>query len=408
MKLTKFTIPILFTVMVLFSCKENKEQNSNNITVKLGFVMPLSGALASIGESSEELVSSVEKAMNEKQIKVDGKTAVFEIFIEDGQSNPSKATEVTNKLIAQNKVDIVLVGGAPPTVNPVAAVCEARKIPCISATSPLDSWLQGGPYEYSYHFFWNTDGVIDLYGNMWKQLDTNKQVGGMWANDTEGIGWAKSFMAQLPAKGYKVYDLGRFPMGTTDYTSFIQNLKKENIEILTGNMAPPDFAAFWRQCQQLGYRPKIVTMAKALLFPAAVESLGGDLAEGLSCEVWWSPFNPYSSSLTGESASDLANSFDGQWSQTTGFSHATFEVAFDAIKRAGTLDKKSLLKAIAETNLNTVVGNIHYNNQHYSLTPLLGGQWTKGTTYPWEIDIVENSAIPKVEKAGSLKIISYK
>ena len=33
-------------------------------------------------------------------------------------------------------------------------------------------------------------------------------------------------------------------------------------------MIPPDFATFWSQAAQQGFKPKIVTIGKALLFPS--------------------------------------------------------------------------------------------------------------------------------------------
>ena len=36
-------------------------------------------------------------------------------------------------------------------------------------------------------------------------------------------------------------------------------------------MIPPDFATFWSQAAQQGFKPKIVTIGKALLFPSVIE-----------------------------------------------------------------------------------------------------------------------------------------
>ena len=118
-------------------------------------------------------------------------------------------------------------------------------------------------------------------------------------------------------------------------------------------MIPPDFATFWSQSAQQGFLPKIVTIGKALLFPSVIESLG-DRGDGLSSEVWWSPNHPFSSSLTGASASDLAEGYESAsgrpWTQPIGFKHALFEVVADVIKRAEDLDDPvAIVKAIATT-----------------------------------------------------------
>ena len=99
-----------------------------------------------------------------------------------------------------------------------------------------------------------------------------------------------------------------------DFSTFINGWKKANVEILLGNTIPPDFITAWRQCKRLGFRPKVATIGKAILFPSAVGALGGDLPNGLTTEVWWSPHHPFKSSLTGESAKNLCDA----WTKDTG------------------------------------------------------------------------------------------
>ena len=56
----------------------------------------------------------------------------------------------------------------------------------------------------------------------------------------------------------------------------------------------------------------------ALLFPASVEALGA-AGDKLSTEIWWSPHHPFKSSLSGESAAQLAAAYTDstgrQWSR---------------------------------------------------------------------------------------------
>ena len=53
-----------------------------------------------------------------------------------------------------------------------------------------------------------------------------------------------------------------------------------------GVFIPPDFTNFWKQAAQQGWKPKLGTYAKALLFPQSIEALG-DVGAGLTTEVWW-------------------------------------------------------------------------------------------------------------------------
>ena len=129
------------------------------------------------------------------------------------------------------------------------------------------------------------------------------------------------------------------------------------------------------------------------------------LAEGLSSEIWWTPAHPFKSSLTGESAAELAAAFPQQWAQPLGFVYALFEVAGDALARAGSTDKEKVKKAIGATKLDSMVGPISFDDKHVGRTPLVGGQWTKGDKYPWDLRIVYNETAPTIKKTAEMKAI---
>ena len=94
---------------------------------------------------------------------------------------------------------------------------------------------------------------------------------------------------------------GLYTGATDDFSAQIGTLKKENVEIVMGIFTPPAFSTFWTQCGQQGFKPKIVTPAKAVLFPSAVEALG-PRGVGMTTEVWWSPHHLFKSGLTGQTA----------------------------------------------------------------------------------------------------------
>ncbi|MCF8095332.1 MAG: ABC transporter substrate-binding protein, partial [Desulfobacteraceae bacterium] len=186
----------------------------------------------------------------------------------------------------------------------------------------------------------------------------------------------------------------------------ISSFKKEKVEILTGSLIAPDLTTFWRQSHRSGFIPKIATIGKALLFPSALEALGGNLGHGLSMEVWWSRYHPFKSSLTGEKSSDICDDWEKetnrQWGPPIGFKHAGYELVYDVLKRAQTLDKKALRKTIAKTNLNTIIGTIKFNEQNYSETPLVGGQWVKGEKWPFELQIINNFRYPEIGETAEM------
>jgi len=378
--------------------------------ILIGRPNPATGPIAGFGEGTPWVDDRALAEINKSggiYVKERGRKLPVKVKILDTESNPSKAAEVAARLIVRDKVDLMLFYHTPDTVNPVASICERFKVPAISLDSPLEPWLEGGPYKWAFHAFWSIEkDIVPVYTGMWDQIKTNKKVGILMANDPDGVAWSKVFREEGAKKGYEMIDLGRFPYGLQDFSPFINKWKKENVEIIVANTIPPDFITAWRQCSRLGFKPKVATVGKALLFPSVVKALGGDLGEGIATEVWWSPEHPFKSSLTGESARSLCDAWTAatgkEWLQPLGFKHAGYEIAADVLKRAGSLDKNKIRQAIAQTDMDTIVGPINFNSQNYARTPLVGGQWVKGSKFPWEINIVYNKQFPNIPKTGEL------
>ena len=389
-------------------------------TLKIGYVSPQTGPLAPFGEADKWVIEQMKTAFKDG-ITVGGKTYAVQIVLKDSQSNPNRAGEVANDLILKDKVALVLTSGTPETANPVSDTCELNEVPCVSTVVPWQPWFfgrKGDPikgFNWTYHVFWGLEDVIGTYTSGWKSVPTNKKVGGLFPNDGDGNAWGDKdlgFPKPLSQMGFALTDSGRFQNGTQDFSAQIAAFKRDGVEIVTGVVIPPDAKTFLTQAKQQGFKPKIVTLGKALLFPGAIEALG-ELGHGLSTEVWWSPSHPYTSSLTRQSAKALAEAYEAgtkkQWTQPIGFAHALFEVASSALSRAKSLKPADVRDAVAATAIDSVVGPIKWGGagpmKNVSKTPLVLGQWNKGSKYKVELGIVDNALARNIPTAGTLKLL---
>ena len=349
-----------------------------------------------------------------------GKTYMVEIVVKDSQSSSSRAAEVTNDLILKDRVDVVVAGSTPETTNPVADTCELNGMPCITNDTPWQPHFfgrGGNPkkgFNWTYHFFWGLEDVVNVYTGIWDKLPTNRVAGALWPNDPDGNAWGDpkmGFPGVAASKKLKFIDTGRFPSPSDNFSSQIIEFKKNNVEIVTGVIPPPDFGNFWAQAAQQGFKPKIVTVGKATEFPAAINAFG-ERSNGLSVEVWWSPSHPFKSSLTGQSSAELAAAYTAatgrQWSMPLGFKHSLFEVAVAAFLKAEGKGGKALRDAIKATNMTTIVGPVNFATgpvPNVSKTPLVGGQWQKKGK-GFDLVIVENGQAGMVPLGGELKPIA--
>ncbi|GAA4173265.1 ABC transporter substrate-binding protein [Shinella granuli] len=389
----------------------SRRSHAQSQTIRIGFVSPRTGPVAAFGASDDYVLKQVRAAIG-AGIEIDGITYPVEIIVKDTQSNPNRAAEVANQLMLEDEVDLMLASSTADTTNPVADQCELNEMPCISTDTPWDGHFfgRGGDpstgFDWTYHFFWGAGQLVDCYTSLWDQLSTNKKVGVLWSNDSDGVplSSATTGLPPLFAKnGYEVVDAGFHQPLSDDFSAQIAKLKAAGVDIVSGVFLPPDFTTFWTQAAQQGFRPKAVTVAKALLFPSAVETLGGN-GNGVSSEVWWSPNHPYTSGLTGISSADLARGYEAesgqQWIQPTGYKHALLEVAIDVLKRSGNpKDKGAVLDAITRTDYKSIVGPISWANgpvKNACQTPLVGGQWLAGSGGTFDLSICENKSAPEI------------
>lgn len=393
--------------------------------IRIGYVTPQTGPLAGFAEADSFTIDMFNRVMAERGVDV-------EVIVKDSQSNPNRAASVAQELIIDDGIDLMLVASTPETTNPVATVCELEEMPVISTMAPWQPFFIGQqgnpgdpstwrPFEFAYHYFWGLEDVIAVFTNMWDQLDTNKQVGGLFPNDADGNAWGDPNTGVAPGfaeAGYDTTDPGRYQNLTDDFSAQINAFQAANAEIVTGVVIPPDFTTFRNQAIQQGFGPKAITVAKAILFPQSVETLG-EAGHNLSSEVWWSATHPFTSSLTGDSCADLAAGFTEStgrpWTQPIGFVHSLFEMAADVITRADDpTDLDTVVETIRATELQTIVGRVAWDGagvpdfaaENVCKTPLVGGQWRRQDDESFELVVVDNTTAPDIPAAGTMEALS--
>ena len=422
LKLSGLTVGSAAFANVLAACGLGGSSSSGSSAsagvIRIGFVSPLTGPAAGFGEPDPYVIGLAKKAFA-SGLSIGGKQYSIEIISKDSQATPSVSAQVANDLITSAKVDLLLATSTPESVNPVSDAAEAAGIPCISTIVPWEAWYFGrgakpgqpSPFKFSYHFCFGVNEFDLAYTHLWPQVDTNKKVGVMWPNDADGNAIRANLGPQLQKAGYTIFDPGAYADATNDYSSQIAYFKKNGVEIFNTFPIPPDFATFWRQAAQQGLTSqiKIAQLAKTGLFPSQIEALG-NLGPGLASACYWHPTWPYKSSLTGIASKDLASGYETssnkQWSQQIGPSMALFDVAAAALKASGDpKDRTKVADAMKTLTVETPVGNLKWGAgpvANVVATPIPGGHWVKGTKYPVDFVICENSADPNIPVGGKL------
>jgi branched-chain amino acid transport system substrate-binding protein len=387
-------------------------------TITIGFVSPLTGPLAGFGASDSFVVDTIRKTPQfAKGIKIGSTTYALKIVVEDSQSDTNRASQVAKQLITQDSADIVLVTSTPEVTNPVASVCEAQHMPCVATVVPWESWYfgrgakPGTTFTYTTMFFFGVPEFGKCFIPMWNRIPNDKVVAGMFPNDADGNAFRQGWPPLVKPAGYSLVDGGAYPDGTTDYTSMITEFKNKKCDIYVNGPLPPDFNVFWKQAAQQGFKPKLATVAKVLLFPSDVTALG-DLAVNVATDAWWTPFHPYKSSLTGMTAKQLGDAYIAssgkQWVQALGSTYSLFEVAYNAFSQVDDPHNRehvaAKLRSMSYTGMSGPLDFTKGPVPGVAIVDPVGVQWKKATgKFPYEMQIVDNSANPAVALTGKLE-----
>ena len=380
-------------------------------TINIGFITPLTGELAGFASGDQFVLSLIKGASIYKSgIKIGGKTYKININVQDSQSSPTRAAQVAQQLITGH-ADVILTTSTPETTNPVAAACQKAGTPCLSTVVPWESWyagLTGDPlkpttdFRYASMFFFGLSQFQGCFAPMWNRIPTNKEVACQYPNDADGNAFREGFEPLIAAAGYKAVDGGAYADGTADFTSMISQFKSKDCEVFSNCPLPPDFNTFWKQASQQGFKPKIATVAKVLLFPADSVALGPALVNNIATDSWWGPYMPYSSSLTGMTAAALAAAYEAksgqQWLQSLGSTYSLFEVAKEAFSAVSNPhDRNEVADALHKVNYTGMCGPINFGAgpaPGVGIINPVGVQWKAqpaGSKYPVEMKVVDNS-----------------
>jgi branched-chain amino acid transport system substrate-binding protein len=421
------------TVDAFRTQRTNRLTAAGSTLIKIGYITPRTGPLAAFSESDAFILKKIRaSSAYSKGITVGGKHYDLKITVMDSQSTANRAAQVTQQLALSTKVDLILTANAPETVNPVASASQQYHVPSVATVCPWESWyagLGGDPlkptqaFQYCTLFFFGMTQFAGTFLPMWERIqkDTgaDKVFAGMYPNDADGNAFRAGFPPFAEKKGYKLVTGGAFTDGTSTYSSMIEKFKSGGCAFFSNCPLPPTFNTMWKQAITQGYRPKLATVAKVLLFPSTVIALG-KLADNIATDAWWTPWSPYKSSLTGQTCKSLAEewtaSSGNEWWQSLGSAYALFEIAFEGFKRVDTPhDRAQLAAALHKVDYTGMCGPIDFAKgpaPGVGIINPVGIQWKPGKKlfgkkFAWEPFVVDNSLNKHVPINGDLVAGTY-
>ncbi len=138
MKNKLILILAVLSLMFIIACG-NKEN------IKIGFIGPLTGDVAIIGNAAKVATELAVEEINQEG-GINGR--MIEVIFEDGKCGPKDSAVGANKLVNIDKVSVIVGGGCSSETLAAAPIAEESRVPLISYCSSNPKITEAGDYIF--------------------------------------------------------------------------------------------------------------------------------------------------------------------------------------------------------------------------------------------------------------------
>lgn len=225
--------------------------NAQQREIKIGFVLPLSGGAATIGNQTKVGAEiAIEQINAAGGIKSMGGAKLVPVFA-DSQSKPDVGVAETERLIAREQVSVVVGAYNSAVTFPASEVAERYKTPWLVSGSVKDEITERG---FKYVFRPNNKAIYDAR----EQLDAIDLLGKESGNKPKTIGlffegtdWGRSHTANIKKiaaeRAYQVTLEESYPPNQSDFSAQLLKIRALKPEALIVVAYTPDHILFNRQ-----------------------------------------------------------------------------------------------------------------------------------------------------------------
>ncbi len=370
---------LLVCCMVVGSLTCGAGQVSAKDAIRLGYSIALTGAYSAGAQGQVEAYAVWEEIINKKGgifVKEEGKRLPVKMVFYDDQSEPGTAARIYEKLLTEDKVDLILPPNNSTIHFAVAPVSQKYKVPLVCGTassiklrSVKNEWLF---YATSCMPDRQSRALVDMLVDLKVKTATIALPQEMFPR--EQLQFTEPYLKQA---GIEILLVKDYPVAEKDLKTLLSQIKAKNPDAAIFLSYPGDTFTVVTQAQEVGLNPKFMFN----LVGTAARSFQpkfGAAAEGIAGMGNWSPkMNTYGNKEFVEvyqakykNLPDALNSVEG---------YKPLQVMEQAIEKAGTLNKDKVRECIQNNEFGVVDGTVKFTGRE-NLAAVSGIlQWQKGS-----------------------------
>jgi branched-chain amino acid transport system substrate-binding protein len=322
--------------------------------VKVGVVLPLTGAEAKFGEIEKR---SFDMALEEINAKGGIKGEPLELIVEDDTGRPDVGRSVVEKLITKDKVVMVGGGYSSSVTYAVAGVCQQNKMPFLVNTGAADNITSSG-WDYIFRLNPPVSEYAGAIESMLTEVIKPKTVAILHENTLFGTSGAKSFDETCKKLGYKVLLKEGYESGGIDFKPILVKVRQLNPDILYMVSYIMDASLLMKQAKELKLTPKMfIGGAAGFTLPEFAKNAEIASDKVVSATLWHQI-------LRYPEAMPYFNKYVKKYKQDTEYhgaeAYAAAYVIADVLKRAKSYSSAHIKEALAATDMMTAFGPVKF------------------------------------------------
>jgi len=260
---------------------------------RIGFAVALTGIFGKAGAMVRDAYQVWARKVNgEGGILVRGNRYPVKLVFYDDQSTPSTSAKLVEKLITDDRVDLLLGGYGSSQVFAASAVAEKYRYPMISGGASSNKLFERG---FRYYFSTlgkateEVKGCVDIVQAMKPRPLTAAIVG---ADILFTSLACEGYRKYAPPNGLRVIHYELFPLSLTDYNSMLIKVKHKAPDVLLVGSHLMVAIKTMKALKEIDFSPRLVAFSYGPTVPDFVKQLGRD-AEYAVAASEWTPNLPY-------------------------------------------------------------------------------------------------------------------
>ena len=329
--------------------------------IKIGASLSLTGSYAALGNNQQRGYQLCAKQFNEKG-GILGRKIEFVLY--DDQSQPATGVRLYEKLITQDKVDLVMGPYSSAITEAVANVTEKYKMPMVAPMASTTSIFRKGR---KYIFMVQSGAEVYLEGLIDTAAKRGLKTIAFVNEDTLFPKATVQGSVELAKKkGLTVVFTEAYPKGHTDFSALLTKIRSVNPDVLGAATYFDDAVAITRQMRELNVNPKMYGVTVGGDLPKFHEQLGKN-AEFVYGATQWEPELPYPGAKEfNESHKKEFPGADLSYHSAGGYGGC--QVLVEAVRKAGSLDPDKIRAAILSMDFNTVYGGFKVDEGGFQIS----------------------------------------